>query len=751
VPVLIRRLSVLLSVLLFVGVAVVRPTPAVAAADVGYEGPTYTSSAPTGEKPESKAWFNAGFWWASMWDTASSRYEIFKLNTGTQTWSSTNVGLDTRATSKADTLWDGAKLYVSSHVFTTSPASGTPSYLYRFTYTGGTYTLDAGFPATINNYKSESLVIDKDSTGQLWATWTFGSRVYVNRTTTGDNAWGVPFQLPNASQVASDDISSLIAFDGDKIGVFWGDQRGATFRFATHTDTDANDMNWSTVVSVLPGPKSADDHMNLKSLATDSTGRVFAAIKTSKTNSTDPIIQLFVRTKTPSVKWTAYTIWKVSDHLTRPIVLLDTTNNRIHVFASTEGGGKVYEKTSSLSSIGFGSGLGTIVMFDGGANQNGINNSTSTKQNLSSATGLMVLASNDLTKRYWHHYDSLGGGGGNATPVCQAVSATVPQDSSGVDIAPNCADADGPNALTYAISGAAGHGTASINGSSLHYIPTPGYSGGDSFGYTAFDGLATSTPAATVTITITPSGGNATPVCQAVSATVPQDSSGVDIAPNCTDADGPNALTYAISGAAGHGTASINGSSLHYIPTPGYSGGDSFGYTAFDGLATSTPAATVTITVTTAGTPVIANPDADTYVRSDTPTVPHGSDPTLRTRASSFQINSFLRFTVTGAATGSTGEILRLYVTDASIDAGSLYQVVDDSWSESVLWPGPVPGTFIADLGAVAAGGYVDINVSSYVNGNGTYSFAIVGENSDVTFFSSRETANPPQLVVTPS
>ena len=68
-----------------------------------------------------------------------------------------------------------------------------------------------------------------------------------------------------------------------------------------------------------------------------------------------------------------------------------------------------------------------------------------------------------------------------------------------------------------------------------------------------------------------------------------------------------------------------------------------------------------------------------------------------------------------------------------------------------VLWPGPATGAFIADLGAVAAGGYVDIDVSSYVNGDGIYSFVIVGESSDVTFFSSREGANPPQLVVTPS
>ena len=45
------------------------------------------------------------------------------------------------------------------------------------------------------------------------------------------------------------------------------------------------------------------------------------------------------------------------------------------------------------------------------ASHNDINNATSTKQNVSSASGLLVLASNQSTNRYWHHFDPLGGGG----------------------------------------------------------------------------------------------------------------------------------------------------------------------------------------------------------------------------------------------------------------------------------------------------------------------------------------------------
>ena len=41
---------------------------------------------------------------------------------------------------------------------------------------------------TINSARSETLVIDKDSTGKLWATWEQGGQVWVNRTT-GSDTW----------------------------------------------------------------------------------------------------------------------------------------------------------------------------------------------------------------------------------------------------------------------------------------------------------------------------------------------------------------------------------------------------------------------------------------------------------------------------------------------------------------------------------------------------------------------------------
>ena len=239
--------------------------------DVGQAGPSFSGSGadPTGTKPESKVWFNDGFWWASMYNSSASAYTIHRLS-GT-TWTNTGVVIDDRENTHSDILWDGTKLYVASHVYTTDPGrngsherSPLPIQLQRWHLTRTRST--AGSPRRSPTWSSETLVIDKDSTGQLWATWTRGGSVRVNRTTSGDSTWGTEFvpAVTNTSD-ASDDISTLVAFGGNKIGLLWSRQNGSPdeFRFSIHDDS-ATDTTWGASVSVFPGNNFADDHLNLK-------------------------------------------------------------------------------------------------------------------------------------------------------------------------------------------------------------------------------------------------------------------------------------------------------------------------------------------------------------------------------------------------------------------------------------------------------------------------------------------------------
>ena len=407
-----RRLTTV--VILAMCAALVPQVAQAAPGDIGWEGTSFAGAGadPTGSKPESKLWWNDGWWWASLFAPASGDFHIFRLNTATQTWMDTGVALDDRPNTRADALWDGTHLYVASHVFSTPQVIGDASRLYRYSYAAATdtYSLDPGFPTVINTFQSETLVIDKDSTGTLWATWTQAKQVYVVRTVGDDQTWGTPF-VPSVSgtTVASDDISSVVAFGGGKIGLMWSNQSVSAMYFAVHVDGQPENT-WEASRTALQGPNNADDHINLKSLQSDGSGRVFAAVKTSLTTSSSPQIMLLVRDSATG-NWASHVFGRVSDKHTRPIVLLDEEAGILHMFATApsaafpNGKAAIYEKTAPINNISFAAGRGTPVIMDADVPE--MNDATSTKQNVTATTGLVVLAGNITTARYWHHYATL--------------------------------------------------------------------------------------------------------------------------------------------------------------------------------------------------------------------------------------------------------------------------------------------------------------------------------------------------------
>jgi PKD repeat protein len=617
--------------------------------DIGSEGPSFSGggSGITASKPESKVWWNDGLWWASMWDTASADFHIFKLNQGAQAWTDTGVALDDRGGTHADVLWDGAagKLYVASHVFTESAGTGQVSRLYRFSYDAAadTYTRDPGFPATINSLKLETLVIAKDSTGKLWATWQQGGKIWVNRTlcipVCNDAAWGTAFSI-SPTAVKGDDISSVIAFGGNKVGVMWSDQNAAKDVFAIHAD-DQPDNVWS-FENALQGPGLADDHINLK---TDATGRVFAAVKTSKSASTDPLTMLLVRD--PAGRWSSAVFGRVQDHHTRPIVEIDEASGVVHMIATApESSGTIYEKTAPINSISFPIGLGTPIIKDADAK---LNNATSTKQNVDPSIGLVVLASGSAT-RYFHNFFPLGEGG----PVPPTASFTAVPGSGAAPLTVDFTDksSGSPTSWAWDFDNDGTVDSTSQNPSYEYTAPNT---------YTAKLTVANvaGSSGATKTITVTPAGGG-------------------------------------------------GGGTLTFVPTD------------------------------------------DAYVRSNAPDENTGSQATLRTYRLD-QTTSYLKFDVAGVTAPVTALKLRLFVTDPSTVAGAIHSVADTTWSEgTITWnTRPAVGSLLGTGGAVSGGTWVEFDLGAAFTGDGIYSFVLRGGNSDAVWYSSKEGANAPQLVVT--
>ncbi|WP_307031359.1 CBM96 family carbohydrate-binding protein [Arthrobacter globiformis] len=394
-------------------------------------------------------WFNDGIWWGNLWDTASSDFHIFRFNATTNSWVNTGVATETQANTHHDVLWDGTTLFVASYRFVNDGLPFEPNFpstMRRYSYNSSTKTYSLLGSSRIHNNKVETMSIDKDSTGRVWATWQQGNRIFLNVTGTDGATWGTPFAHPaSLSNVSVDDTSAVIAFGGagnGKMGVMWSRQLGDAndgMYWSFHVD-GASNTTWSTPVAAVKGLRTGDDHMNLKWLDS-SGGRVFAATKTSNTSASLPLIQLLVLSNTTST-WSAHTIATVSECPNRVIVMIDEFAQKLRTFATypkpsgttnagvcTSSGGAVYEKSTSLDTINFTTTKTARIVDD----DQYVHNVTSTKQNLNSNasgtanSGLLLLADVNATSRYWHYYDPTGGGGGGgADTTAPTVTATSP-------------------------------------------------------------------------------------------------------------------------------------------------------------------------------------------------------------------------------------------------------------------------------------------------------------------------------------
>jgi hypothetical protein len=440
-------LSVLIGLLLANAFQAVRPVAVTTAAGVpGYmDMPFYykPSSAgqplvqsPTGEKPQSKLWFHDGSWWGNLFNNTSGNYHIYRLNLSTQGWEDTGTVVDIRPETKADVLWDGSHLYVASGGGSDPSGQGTrralDAVLYRYSYNTSTKTYIKDFgPVTIRTGGAETIVLDKDSTGKLWVTYTQNSKVYVNYSRTSDADWTPAAALVlNVSgtnpSVSPDDISTLVAFDG-KIGVLWSNQNDGTFYFAYHTDGTAialgtSLVNWTGRI-VYRQTNAADDHLNIKALHSDPSGNVYAMVKTSYNSLGSPQLLLIVgRKQSGSYNWNVYIESYRQDAQTRPLLMLDNENRDLYVFTSDEGGGNIFYKKTSMDNVQFASGQGTLFMSASGF---ALNNVTSTKQSVNAATGIVVMASHDNESKidssaadyYFHNYLTLNSVWPTATPT----------------------------------------------------------------------------------------------------------------------------------------------------------------------------------------------------------------------------------------------------------------------------------------------------------------------------------------------
>ena len=368
---------------------------------------------PTASKTQSKLWFNDGAWWGVLFDGASEEYRIHRYDPAEGSWGDTGTLVDARNASRADALWEDGHLYVVS-AGTETDLDDHDVRFSRYSYdpSAERYSLDGGFPVKVAEGGTEAATIARDTTGELWATYTQTlseetRRVHVTHTVEGDDSrWVEPFVPPlEGTTVGYDDVSEVVAF-GSQVGLAWGNQNDESgksgYYFATHDDGAPED-EWRPDNPVM-GAEWANDHLNLK---TDSEGRVYMTLKTRRDRIDRelgaPYNMLWVRDR--EGEWTDHVFGTVGDSHTRALVLIDEEDRLLYMFASspTCSGGKVYFKRTSLDDVSFENGRGDLFMRSSDGTP--IGDATSTKQSIDSNMGGMVVASNEARDYYYNQID----------------------------------------------------------------------------------------------------------------------------------------------------------------------------------------------------------------------------------------------------------------------------------------------------------------------------------------------------------
>jgi hypothetical protein len=144
--------------------------------------------------------------------------------------------------------------------------------------------------------------------------------------------------------------------------------------------------------------------------------------------------------------------------------------------------------------------------------------------------------------------------------------------------------------------------------------------------------------------------------------------------------------------------------------------------------------------------------EADTYASSVRLRRNFGGGPALRTDGRP-EVRSFLRFDLGGLDAPISGAVLRVFAESTNSTGIAVHGVTTNTWSETTLTYMNSPRmTAAADTsGPIRAGTWVELDVTTLLRGTDSVSFALTSSSVTATKLGSRESANPPTLVLSAS
>lgn len=154
-------------------------------------------------------------------------------------------------------------------------------------------------------------------------------------------------------------------------------------------------------------------------------------------------------------------------------------------------------------------------------------------------------------------------------------------------------------------------------------------------------------------------------------------------------------------------------------------------------------------------------PTNDAHVLQAKPKNVFGAKPALQVKDAAKDVNTYIKFNVNSLSGTVQSATLRLYVKDPGPDGGQVYAVSPFYLNTTTLWletglkwnnAPAIGGAPLGTLGNAAAGQWVEVDVTAAVvaalGNNGRVSLAITNDSTNLVSYGSKESAQPPELVV---
>ena len=166
--------------------------------------------------------------------------------------------------------------------------------------------------------------------------------------------------------------------------------------------------------------------------------------------------------------------------------------------------------------------------------------------------------------------------------------------------------------------------------------------------------------------------------------------------------------------------------------------------------AASTAASATTSSTGTSQTKTFF-PTDDATITSASASSTFGHNAKLSVDSEPFE-NFLIKFVVSGVGSGTVASVkLRLYNINPSKQGGDFYAAASNDWSEGTVTWNTAPattGSQAAALGAVSLGQFYEVDLTSLVTGDGTYTVRVVSSSNNGADYRSKEATTVSQRPV---